>query len=57
MWWTGFGFSSNDPNKNFSFFRTNSYYSNEGPRDNSYDLLYEQSIKNVNDSTFILKIV
>lgn len=55
MWWTGFGFSSNDPNKNFSFFRTNSYYSNEGPRDNSYDLLYEQSIKNVNDSTFYTK--
>lgn len=57
MWWTGFAFSSNDPNKNFAFFRTNSYYSSEGPSSIIYDQLYENSMKNINESTHNTKIL
>ncbi|KAB8036867.1 hypothetical protein GCL60_13560 [Silvanigrella paludirubra] len=46
MWWTGFGFSSNDPNKNFSFFKKDSYYMNEAPNDPLFDTLYNESVKN-----------
>ncbi|MGY3802584.1 ABC transporter substrate-binding protein [Pigmentibacter ruber] len=55
LWWTGFGFSSNDPNKNFSFFKTTAYYANEGPKDSSFDSLYELSIKNINDTSYYAK--
>ena len=52
MWWTGFGFSSNDPNKNFSFFKN---YMNEAPNDPTLDLLYHNSVKNGTISTTYTK--
>ncbi len=55
FWWTGFGFSSNDPNKNFSFFKKNSYFMNETPTDPIFENLYDDSVKYISDTTIYTK--
>ncbi|WP_338635726.1 ABC transporter substrate-binding protein [Spirobacillus cienkowskii] len=44
--WSGFSFPSIDPNKNFAYFRKNSFLSNESPPDNIYEKLYKEAVEN-----------
>ena len=55
IWWTGFGFSSVDPNKNFSFFKKDSYFTNEAPFDPIFENLYNNSVKYISESPFYTK--
>lgn len=55
IWWAGFGFSSGDPNKNFSFFKRGSYLMNEGPNDSKFESLYNDSVKYIEESPIYTK--
>jgi ABC-type transport system substrate-binding protein len=50
LWFTGFGFANNDPNKNFAHFRKGSYFTHEYPNDPKYERLYQKSVKNFSKS-------
>ena len=50
LWFTGFGFANNDPNKNFAHFRKGSYFTHEYPKDRKFERLYQKSVKNFSKS-------
>ncbi|APJ04620.1 hypothetical protein AXG55_12190 [Silvanigrella aquatica] len=55
LWWTGFGFSSNDPNKNFAFFKKSSYFEKESPDDPVYESMYEKSVNSAPNNILFTK--
>lgn len=55
IWWSGLGFSSNDPNRNFSFFKKNSYFNNESPIDPIYENLYNDSVNFISETPLYTK--
>lgn len=50
LWFTGFAFANKDPLKNFSYFKSGSYFSYEYPSDPEFGLLYNNSIKDNSSS-------
>lgn len=50
LYFTGFGFSNKDPNRNFGHFRKGSYFTYEHPNDPKYEELYQLSATNIKDS-------
>ena len=51
LFFTGFGFANNDPNKNFAHFRKGTYFKNEHPIDPEYENLYQLSVNNLHKET------
>ncbi|APJ04710.1 ABC transporter substrate-binding protein [Silvanigrella aquatica] len=51
LWFTGFGFPNQDPNKNFAHFRNGSYFTHEHPNDPKYEELYQKSVQNFSRSS------
>ncbi|WP_186648187.1 ABC transporter substrate-binding protein [Fluviispira vulneris] len=46
LWFTGFAFASDDPNKNFAHFLKGSYFAHEYPTDPEYERLFQESSAN-----------
>ncbi len=46
LWFTGFAFTSDDPNKSFANFRNGSYFAHEFPKDPEYERLFQESSAN-----------
>lgn len=55
IWWTGFGFASKDPNKNFSFFKKGAYFMNESPNDDKFLKLYDDSVNYITETPIYTK--
>ncbi len=57
LFFTGFGFATKDPNRNFGHFRKGSYFTYEQPNDKKFEELYQNSVKNIyftNEDTKVL---
>ncbi|KAB8028545.1 ABC transporter substrate-binding protein [Fluviispira multicolorata] len=51
LWFTGFSFASDDPNKNFAHFRKGSFFGHEYPDDPEYERLYQKSAMNASKNS------
>ncbi len=57
LYFTGFGFSYKDPNRNFGHFRKGSYFTYESPNDPKFEELYQLSTKYVKETTKYTKLL